>query len=335
MMRGVAALMVVAYHYTSRLGELYPQYGSAFTFGIGHVGVHVFFVISGYVIFMTLNKLRAAGLGVVDFAKARFYRLYPIFWVAVGVTFALVSQLTLPGREASWSDALLNLTMIPRLLGANFVDGVYWSLEVELIFYFWIAAIYFLVPPRLFPIALFVWVLLGKAVAVLAPQLSLFTAIRVLIIGDWVPLFALGISIYLFHNRRVGPRTLFLFALVFCVDAFTTLEPLESVVVIICAGLIYLFTSRWYSNFGAPSFRPLVWFGAISYPLYLVHQNIGYALILRLRDAGVHAPIALLTVISVVIALSSALTYGVEKPIMRWTRRDASRGPAVEPANGV
>src|ERR1043166_3463819 len=99
-LRGVAALAVVLYHYTQRYGELaehgktdaafagqYPSTGTVwFHVPWGHFGVQLFFMISGFVILMTVMKVRSVG----EFAVLRLARLYPAYWVACGLTFGIV-----------------------------------------------------------------------------------------------------------------------------------------------------------------------------------------------------------------------------------------------------
>src|SRR5690606_36141385 len=98
-LRGIAAMPVVLYHYTSRYAELYggdDWPNSVVPFG--HVGVHLFFIISGYVIFLTLDRLKSRELGIGRFFLARFRRLFPVFWVAVPVTYLVTLIGGLPGR---------------------------------------------------------------------------------------------------------------------------------------------------------------------------------------------------------------------------------------------
>src|ERR1700753_3408807 len=131
-LRGLAALSVLFYHYLTRFGEMYHrEHAVPVGFNMGSDGVWLFFMLSGYGIFMTLDRSRS----VWEFAVGRFSRLFPTFWVAVTVTFAVVKFLGLPDQAVNPHDGVLNLTMLPRLFRVEFVDGVYWSLEPELFFY--------------------------------------------------------------------------------------------------------------------------------------------------------------------------------------------------------
>ena len=92
-LRGIAAMAVVAYHYTThyanQIGHMTPL---RFGFPAGNYGVHLFFLISGFVIFMTLERTRNA----MDFVVSRFSRLYPAYWAAMLVTGVVVYLMISP-----------------------------------------------------------------------------------------------------------------------------------------------------------------------------------------------------------------------------------------------
>lgn len=318
MLRGLAALSVVLYHYTSRFSELYSIQAWPSWFHFGHVGVHVFFIISGYVIFMTLERIRAGGAGLADFLKARFYRLYPVFWVAVIITFVSISFVGLPGRETSFTDALLNLTMLPRFFGANYVDGVYWSLEVELLFYLGVGMLYFTRAPRSFPILILAWALIGRCLVIMAENLPWLAIPRVLLLADWLYLFALGMAIYLYKNSRLSNFLFLAFVACFAWGLLTSLNVQESLIVV-CAAVYVFFADKVQPAYTSMS-RALGWLGAISYPLYLVHQNLGYSLMIWFSAAGLSAILSMVIALVLVMAVATVLTYGVERPLMEWVR---------------
>lgn len=66
--------------------------------------------------------------------------------------------------------------------------------------------------------------------------------------------------------------------------------------------------------------RALVFLGTISYTLYLVHENIGWALILRLEKGGLDPNAAIVVALAVALLLATILTKLVEQPAMRWVR---------------
>jgi peptidoglycan/LPS O-acetylase OafA/YrhL len=73
--------------------------------------VNLFFIVSGYVIFMTLHRTREP----MDFVVSRFSRLFPAYWAAVVLTFLVTTLLGLPGKQVAVAQALVNLLAL-RLL---------------------------------------------------------------------------------------------------------------------------------------------------------------------------------------------------------------------------
>src|SRR5690606_21030767 len=102
----------------------------------GYLGVHLFFIISGFVIFLSVRRATPR-----QFLASRVSRLYPAFWVAVLLTWAVVQWHEVGAFRVSWADMLVNLTMVPHWFDVPYVDGVYWSLTVEVQFYIlvWLA----------------------------------------------------------------------------------------------------------------------------------------------------------------------------------------------------
>lgn len=133
--RGLAACWVVCHHITGKLEAAFP--GASLFWGgsldLGWVGVDFFFVLSGFIIAMTLSK----GPSVRDFVSRRFARIYPPFWVIFACT--LLAALALPSGRAALSafspaEWLLSLALLPTGQSAP-VIGVAWTLHHEILFY--------------------------------------------------------------------------------------------------------------------------------------------------------------------------------------------------------
>ncbi|SFT43264.1 Acyltransferase family protein [Geodermatophilus amargosae] len=137
-LRFVAAAAVVAFHFTGRdnpgwgesVREAFPTLSRLTVYG--GFGPYLFFMISGFVVLMS-----AWGRPVPAFLASRIGRLYPAYWAAVVLIAAVLwvapvvptwSELGLPGM-------VLNLTMLQSAFGVAHLDGVFWTLWVELAFY--------------------------------------------------------------------------------------------------------------------------------------------------------------------------------------------------------
>lgn len=128
-LRGLAALAVVIYHYTDAYNHVLDEHLALwFDFKRGNLGVDAFFVISGFVIFMTLDKSTSAA----DFVVSRFSRLFPAYWVCLVCTYVGVDLSGLPRFHYPLADFAANFTMVQQALGFSHIDGVYWTLQLEL-----------------------------------------------------------------------------------------------------------------------------------------------------------------------------------------------------------
>ena len=140
-LRGLLVLAVMAYHFTIRWAP--PDYPlNLFHFGgtygrgwsLGAFGVHVFFVISGYVITLSVLRSRSAP----RFAMGRFLRIYPPYVLAVLLSFAVPWLLGPVSLRSSLADLGGTLLMLPRELQLRYTDGAFWTLTVEAKFYFFV-----------------------------------------------------------------------------------------------------------------------------------------------------------------------------------------------------
>jgi len=124
-LRAVACALVVLAHTGKGEGFLILH---ELQRGGGAGGVLLFFAISGYVIPSSLRGERWGG--VKRFAIRRFWRLYPPLWFTLIVVCLWVNPSAIKDGTLGWG-----LTMLPSLAGAPLAQGVFWTLEIELVFY--------------------------------------------------------------------------------------------------------------------------------------------------------------------------------------------------------
>ena len=327
-LRGLAAVAVMLFHYTTRYAEVYgfPQ-PLPFHVDHGHFGVELFFGISGFVILMTLQRTRSAS----HFLVSRFSRLYPAYWAALLLTFTVMTFVPLPGREVHVGQLLVNLTMWQELLGVKHIDHVYWSLQLELIFYVWMFAAYLMGQLQRIRLWVALWLLTSLAVSggsMLLGREAPYLASKLLLL-PYAALFSVGLVTYDAMQRR----------------AVDVLDAVLVAVAVVCAGLWHgpawaaacAFTAVVFALFATRRltwlrFGPLVWLGSISYTLYLVHQNIGYAVIDTALRHGAPPLLAVAVAIATTLCLAAAISRWIERPAMAWIRgRWRNRRAAAAP----
>lgn len=318
-LRGIAAMAVVLFHLTTQFSVIYPAVPPPpWQFEHGHYGVNLFFIISGFVIFMTLDRARRA----MDFVVSRFSRLYPAYWVSIALTFTITHWLGLPGKLADPSNALLNGLMFHRLFGVPHVDGVYWTLEVELFFYCWMLLLYSVrMLDKVFLVALgllalrWIYFILQQVWGIDLPWI----VFRLLILA-YLPWFVLGMACYALRHGGRTQATTWQIHLAVAAALLTLLvvdSPLHAGLGVAFFMLVKLASSQrlpWLN------WRPLVWLGSISYPLYLLHENIAWALMLQGLQRGLSRGICIVLALAMVLVLAEVVSRWVERPAMTAIR---------------
>ena len=319
--RGLAALAVVLFHYTVRFEQLHGLEGTPPAFlHFGKYGVHFFFLISGFVIFWSLTRTARWR----SFLLSRLSRIYPAYWVAATLTFGTVALFGLPGREVGVGTYLANLTMVQKFAGIPYVDGAYWTLTVELVFYFWISLIHFAGQLRRAELWFLPPMLLGALVNLGVVVLPV-GALKFLLV-EYANLFAAGIVLFrLYEGTDAGTARWFLpLSLAFNFIAYPW--PDASLMAV----FLLLMLLAVQGHLRRLCVAPLLWLGGISYSLYLVHQNIGYVVIREVRAAGGSDLLGLACALLVALTLADLLSRMVERPAAREIRRLFGVGRARE-----
>ena len=285
LLRFIAAVLVVVYHYLFRGYAADDMSVLSFEFfgpvaRYGYLGFHLFFIISGFVILLSSYGKTAA-----DFVISRMVRLYPAYWFCVTATFIVILLLGAPRYEAGFVQYLVNLTMIHGFIGFDSIDGVYWTLMVELKFYFIIFGLIIFKQIKRVKYYLGLWLLLAVVMTFYdVKYLGFF------LFPEWSYYFIAGACFYLIHKEGKKPYFFVLLAITYAMAIYYALETIgrleahfpgefhASVIIFsisIFYGLFYLIATNQSKWFNRPGFLVI---GALTYPLYLIHENVGFIL---------------------------------------------------------
>jgi peptidoglycan/LPS O-acetylase OafA/YrhL len=140
-LRGFAALAVVFYHFNDRL-----QYGSWYGWLMGHgsLGVALFFVLSGFVIAMSIGDREVTGSFVGRFALRRSLRLDPPYWLSIAailVIGAFGARFGAHQQTPTTGALFAHLIYLQDILRYPAISPIYWTLCYEIQFYLFLALI--------------------------------------------------------------------------------------------------------------------------------------------------------------------------------------------------
>lgn len=303
-LRGIAIILVMLFHAYTRWPYVVP-YGNQFAafplFANGWLGVELFFLISGFVIYMTIEQCET----FTEFLRRRWSRLFPAMLAC-----SLVIFLTLPlfpqrpAGTRSFIDILPGISFVDpawwQWVGVQVapLDGAFWSIFVEVKFYIIFGAVYFLAGGTAAVACLLALSLLPIVVVTgLAPSLfRLAENANVLFASNFAGWFAAGALYYRYWQKK-QPRILVLAVAI--ASSNLLIIPWQGRVAAMT--IVALFTA-------AVAFQPLqrllanpvtVFVGFISYPLYLLHQNILVALTVDIASVLPWVPLGLTPVLAV------------------------------------
>lgn len=294
----------------------------------GYLGVDAFFLISGFVILLT-----ALPRGPGSFVASRITRLYPAYWFCVCTAFA--GFYLMEGRHdgQAWLIWLANMSMLQSFVGLPDIDGVYWTLAVELRFYLLIFLLLVLGQAKRIEAALWLWLL-----ALLAMDLKLLLApawLEAALLKPWAHYFIAGAGFYLVWLQRLSWSRALLLALcalravqhaywyMLLKAKLTGVAMDRWVVTAVVLALFLLFLAIALRKLDGLRLGRWVGLGVLTYPLYLIHEVLGKWLLFGHLNAT-YPTLQLVAVLLLAIACAWLIQRLVERPLAgrlkRWTQ---------------
>jgi peptidoglycan/LPS O-acetylase OafA/YrhL len=310
----------------------------------GWAGVQIFFVISGFVIVVSAERSSA-----YKFFVSRFTRLVPAVWICA--TVALLAWLLIDTGPRPLSLLAMYIRSVAFFPKGAWIDSVYWTLGIEICFYLLMFVLLMTdrqrwIKPIMCAIGLvstLFWI--GYTIAARDPHSAAFEFFnqmqwsrfaQLLLIQHGV-FFAFGVllwSHFLKQPSRGQLAWLALFAIGGCLQiagesalklektglAFSPLTPCLIWLSAMVFFWIAVANNARAQQLPAWCLQLLRRLGLMTYPLYLLHNVTGGALLGAFVDAGVPTDLALLGTVAVVLALSWWISKVPEPALQKSTR---------------
>ena len=310
----------------------------------GWVGVQVFFVLSGLVI-----AYSAEGATSRSFFRSRFLRLVPAVWICA--TISAVTLFLYGGAHFSEGKHLgkLWIRSVVFFPMQDWIDGSYWTLGVEISFYSlvflvivfgawrwikWVIGFLGLASASFWILSSIAKHIPGEYCAALAGALDKASHDRVVMLS-LLPhgcFFALGVFLRFATSEGFGlakAACMLIFGIggilqitnstyAFNRHSGFVVTPIVPACIWLAFVAAIVASTRWNNIFGAR--RPLVasalrQIGLATYPLYLIHQNVGYVAI-DIVHRYVSDPRALMITVTVCVGLAFVVSVHLE-PVVR------------------
>lgn len=320
-MRGVCALMVVFFHYTTQY-EVSIRHLEHYPVNLpwGNMAVSVFFMLSGFLILMHIKETDT----FFSFGYSRIVRLFPTYWVGIIIT-SIAMYYILPDWLRPMKTILMNFTMLEGYFGFDWVDGVYWTLPIELLFYALVGfLILFKQKKNIIPIC-FGWLCFSIFFSIIRTRIdgSAIYYVSEGLLSGYSQMFAAGIMLYQLYKNKNGIMPHVVIGLC-VVNQYLNRGLNYTIFFVVVIGIFYLIAYKAkLLKYRKPSISevhyarliaPIVFIANISYPLYLVHQYIGYGIIKNMEKAGLTNEIYLVIPITISIILAFLLHKLIEVP---------------------
>lgn len=304
-MRAIAALMVLVFHFITHHNSgtdfLISNESVRNWSSFGAQGVEMFYIISGFVMMLSLSRKNYQWPDFGRYIVKRALRILPLYWSTVFATIAI--SFVLWGVVPDFKTLCANLFFLAEAFkDTEWLNLVFGTLGIEVQFYLLLGI--------LFPLIRRNAVL--KYSVFLAWLVAGYFTIDSYTVLSCAPYFIIGMLLYDLQKR------------------FQWLD------IALFVGILgALFSIRWYDDIAIiavtvvlmvvikPNWKPLTWIGEFSYSIYLTHGIFGGWLLFFLTSenyGSMNSPwlILLATVFSLIGAY---LFYRiVEKPSIRWSK---------------
>lgn len=277
----------------------------------GAKGVHVFFIISGMVIPLSMLRGHYRYQSFKVFLYKRVTRIEPPYLaaMAIGLCYLYIRKFvpgSAPMEDFTLKEIGLHLGyLIPFVEDTRWINQGFWTLAIEFQYYLFLALAFPLVHHRIGR-----WVF--YALMILP---SIWIPSNAFLMG-WSAYFLIGLSYILFREKKISGKEFVGVQLLTALGVLSALRPEDLIIAWLTLGAVHVFT-RWEN-------RITLYLGNISYSLYLLHSVIGAAVINFLSHrytASWQKPLVIGLGVACTLVACHYFYRWVEKPSQQWSKK--------------
>ncbi|TCC96809.1 acyltransferase family protein [Pedobacter psychroterrae] len=347
-LRGVAAILVIIYHFLAHIEKNFHQtlYNHILKFGL--VGVDFFFVLSGFIITYVHYKDLISKKGSKLFFKKRFIRIYPLYWLIAAMSvvifiFFTPNRMKAEGLTMDLSSPYILTSLLQSFLlipqKGLYLVGVAWTLSYEVLFYL-LFGLGIKLGYRFSKMALLTWFLLIVCNALFIHSANFYIEF---LLNPIIIEFMMGclVAYAIIHRLKIADWLLYilLFLLIIASGYFLQFDGLRlerNVWYVLLLGTMFSIvtytavrTDIKYPKLRYPAIALLL--GDASYSIYLFHQTLynillrGYQKITTIIPLSLSVVLISMLVITLTLAISIAIHIYIEKKILRYLKGQTPR----------
>jgi len=300
-LRGLAVSTVIVYHFYVLLG-LTSLDSFTYIHSFGEFGVALFFIISGYLIYHSIEYTithKGIKYGLITYIFHRLFRIIPAYYFNFFIVFIIAAYST--DMLSTWPLHFIYDQILAHLSFTSFfiyktsglgINGAYWTLSIEMLWYIIVPLLFIFIKKDRYLIFLFILSLLYlwgldnhffDTIFHLNPEAHNYT----LLLFYWsfqlpgqLIYFITGIFIYKYYKNNFPQNRYaqyFLFIIIFSIFIYLTTQKyfiesftLRNIVILISTALIFIL----FYQYKLKGLSLLAWIGKISYSLYLWHMPL-------------------------------------------------------------